>query len=1399
MEDFKPVGKIKEYIPEDKNEFSSQGKVKEEEFKPVGKIKNFNLYDYDVQEVDLLTGEKIPETITPQFNPQIDRKFPTPFANIKVDPLTGEKIPDTPEPKYNFWAEDHTDEEKLAEKARMNKVSAEQTRKLEEEKPIQILNKRSKDLIFELDKISKDKLSKEKYNPYEYSQQTTDPLTGEPIAGASPKQDPLTIMHKIAVDSGIVDKNTDKEKVPEIIQNIANTLRGENKNLQPNAPWGQIKEEATVKVLDTDVPWYDPLDPMNFAFGMGMEAKLGVFAGKKGLPLLKSLGKSLIDQVAPGLTDLPDLLKNQLKRKVKSFSEYFKPKIDDDVPATETIIRYLSDQLDIPIEHGNYRFKENVQGIFKTIPEIARIKAYGDIRTAAHEVGHWVSKKFDLDLGKFADELEEIATKGRDPLKEGFSEFLAKYIVDPDDAQVAAPIFYNYWKDRLTKSDAINIKKALDGTQELVAKNIRATPEERTKGMIMSKLPEEKESVTDKIRKYYEEVFDKTQPFYQVGKALGGKDLGKELQKSVIRHSGLSDIGDHFLFKGTFKYGNKEEATGKSLNEIWSQLGSEEFDAWRNWATHIHAKELEERGIVSGFKKKDIKYYTEEIPQNPKFIEISKEVSDYQNRVLEYLKDSGMLSQKGFDTIKKAYENYVPFHRFFPTTPETKYITKGVKGKGVYGTKGGGNIPIIDPAESIVKNTYLLTQIAERNRTNNLIEGLTHLEGSGKYLDRIPTKIKPTKVTKEEVLKGINPEIRDEIIEKYGDVLTQEMNIFRPDAFMPRKNVIKSYKNGEATEIVIKNPLLQQAVNHMDANDIGMFWKFLGIPSDMIKYGSVVYDPTFIMLKNPLRDNPMAAVFSDIFKGQFIPGVDFFKGVASIAKKNQAYWDSKKYMASHSSITSTGREQMQMAAEEVRSGKPNIAKDPFELVKKIGEYVEGGTRLGATEKRIKNQISRAEKNGKQLTTKQVEAIKQDAYDDVYRRITTDFSISGGNEAMRILNKITAFLNPNIQGTKRTIEAFKDNPAQSVMKAIAMYTIPSLALWNHNKDKEWYREGLQPWEKTGFYNFGIGGTPDKPAIIFKLPRNILLGYTFGSIPEMVADQLYKEDPYFFDKFKKSTTDAIAFNMLPDSVRLYVEHKTGMDFFTGQQFIDPKSEILDKETYTRQTKEISKALARQLDINPAHIEHFTRGIGGSIGKGALTAMDEVYKAANKDKIQPQVEPEKVIGDYLPRGIFSKYPYVYPGSFDTLQRNYDSINKVVNTFNHKLNSEHNTKGAMEFFRKNFGEINWAVQGNSDKPLSFEEAAKKVTANKDELKKFGQAMFINSSKEFIKKYNEHIELIYMDDNINPAAKRDEMEKLLIKRNEFVTLVNDTVNNISKKRKNESEFTPVGKVKDYK
>jgi hypothetical protein len=176
----------------------------------------------------------------------------------------------------------------------------------------------------------------------------------------------------------------------------------------------------------------------------------------------------------------------------------------------------------------------------------------------------------------------------------------------------------------------------------------------------------------------------------------------------------------------------------------------------------------------------------------------------------------------------------------------------------------GSELEIHDPIESMIKNTYRIMDISERNSIARNIAKLGEV---------LPEDISPIKVKMQMI--------------KTGKKFTEggKETIFRPSQFKPKGNVIEYFENGKRKYIEV-TPNLYQAMTGMNEISSNILTKILSVPAQTLRTGATI-TPEF-MLRNPIRDQWTAFIQTKL---GFKPFVDSTGSIADIMGKSEVYND----------------------------------------------------------------------------------------------------------------------------------------------------------------------------------------------------------------------------------------------------------------------------------------------------------------------------------------------------------------------------------------------------------------------------------------------------------------------------------------------------------------------------
>lgn len=713
---------------------------------------------------------------------------------------------------------------------------------------------------------------------------------------------------------------------------------------------------------------------------------------------------------------------------------------------------------------------------------------------------------------------------------------------------------------------------------------------------------------------------------------------------------------DQFLESAPFDFNTLENLDVKPLKKILEPF-KDNLDGLRAYLVSRRSLELFDRGIETGVPVDAAREVVRTTAK--KYHKAFEEIQGYQNAVLKYAKDSGIISEADYQAILSQNQAYIPFHRM---VDEAGSAGKGLNVRNPIKAIKGSEKQIIDPVETMIKNTYTLITLAERNRVGVKMKELAEGAGeSGKLLmEKVPTPMKPIDISAKEAGQGLesagaNPDMIKDIFDEAGiDPKEDGFTIFRPNRQPLAKDEIAVFSEGKR-EVYKVAPEVAESIKALDQQSTNLLVKILSAPARALRAGAVL-SPDFIV-RNVIRDQFTAFTLSG---NGYIPIADALVGLGSLFKKDDAFQGWLKAGGANSAAVSIDRDYINQKIFKLNKetgfidATMNVVRSPLEMLRVATEVMENSTRLG--------EFKRAQKKGKDPFAAAMDA----------REVTLDFARVGAKT--RAMNMITAFWNAQIQGMDRMVRAFQDRPLETLTKMTASITIPSILLWWANKDDERMRE-IPRWQKDLFWIIPT----DKH--IYRIPKPFEMGLVFGSLPERTLENFFTDNPRAFKDFSETMMEAAAPSMLPTFAIPGIEHFANKSTFTGAPLIPRDLEgLLPEYQYTEYTTETAKALGKMIGSlpgakdtsisSPAIVENYIRAWSGGLGMYALQIADKGLEVAG---VTPEkVRAEKTLAEIpVIKAFVVRYPGSNAQSIRDFYERYNDNQKYINTVKHLAKS--------------------------------------------------------------------------------------------------------------------------------
>lgn len=510
------------------------------------------------------------------------------------------------------------------------------------------------------------------------------------------------------------------------------------------------------------------------------------------------------------------------------------------------------------------------------------------------------------------------------------------------------------------------------------------------------------------------------------------------------------------------------------------------------------------------------------------------------------LYDAGVISKKRYKELQDSWPNYIPMFRVFEDNEDVDF---GDSLKHMHGSTRR----IINPLDSIIRNTYDFVKKAEKNKARQLLANLTRISDVGEYIEEVDNS-------------------------KPND-----------------KTTITFYEDGKR-KYLQTDPDIVKAVNNMGRAETNLVLRLLHAPAKIARACFTTINPSFA-LRNIIRDATDASIYS---KYGFKPW-DFVRGFLHAVHQDELFYEWLSSGAAQASAISLDRDYTQATLNQMtKTWKERLLSKKFlpailEGMQMVSEYSEYGTRIAAYE-RAKKKL--AGENGPHPAAYDLASAALESRD------LMDFA--RGGRGSRYLNNVVVFANASIQGFDKFFRTFdfRKPYRKESMKALARLflcgMLPALLLAGIHSGDDWWEE-LPDWQKETNWILGkVGNT------IIRIPKGQDIGLRFFSnlIEKAMDRSKHKVGDYF-----KPVWDSLP-DMIPTALLPIIEATANHSYFTGAPVVPKYQEKLPAYLqFGNETSSFAKFVGKVIGVSPRKVEHVLFGYTGNMGKGLLGVYDTI----------------------------------------------------------------------------------------------------------------------------------------------------------------------------------------------
>jgi hypothetical protein len=616
------------------------------------------------------------------------------------------------------------------------------------------------------------------------------------------------------------------------------------------------------------------------------------------------------------------------------------------------------------------------------------------------------------------------------------------------------------------------------------------------------------------------------------------------------------------------------------------------------------------------FTQDDIKRANQIEKAFPEFVEIQKKWIAYNNGLVDFMRDTGVVSEAGAKEMKK-HGDYFPLYRHL--------------------------------GEDDIQGPRLFTSIAN-------VQGPKAAKGSeSEVTDFFETIVRNTQSAIQAGIKNVAARRATDQAMRIGEVVKLD----RPQS---GPTVYRVLEDGKETYYQTRDPMFIESLKSLYQPDIP-FIGLLSTPARILR-NLVTKDPAF-QLANMMRDSLSAYVAS---------GFKFTPIVATLKQYAKAIADKSPEMRELRSAGVIGgydySQGVETSARKLEAEIRKAAKARTTMEK----LVSPATSLwGALEKSSEASDSATRQ---EIYKKVLEQTGNEA-EALYQALEImNFNRKGRSPIIRILTAAVPFMNARIQGLdvlyRSGMRPLSGDATEAEKKRMNTFWVRGMMLmalssmyWLLTHDDEEYKAQEQE-TRDNYWLFPSAGV--------KIPIPFEIGVMFKVIPERILEYAFGSDTGkdFLKSMSRQFMSTFAFNPIPQTFLPAVEVTTNYSFFTQRPVISPGMENISPEYQVGpNTSKVSGAIGQALNISPIKLDYLIQGYTGTMGMYAVNLFDAFFDMNSEaPKASKRLEQMPVLRRFMvdpeARGSISAY-YDLKNSVDEVVRTSNFLQRSMDFENY------------------------------------------------------------------------------------------------------------------------------------